>query len=132
MTLDPLIAAPLLVQAHAAAALLAGPLGAAQFVLPKGDARHRPLGWAWVLLMAVAAASALGITGSAGPGRWSLVHLLVPVLALLLALAVLAARRGRAKRYRWTMVRLYLGAPLIRGAFTLMPARIMHRVLPGG
>jgi uncharacterized membrane protein len=94
MTLDPLIAGPLLAQAHAAAAL--------------------------------------GITGSAGLGRRSLVHLFVPVLALLLPLAVLAARRGRAERHRWTMVRLYLGAPLITGAFMLMPARIMHRVLPGG
>jgi uncharacterized membrane protein len=56
----------------------------------------------------------------------------VPVLVLLLPLAVLAARRGRAERHRSTMVRLYLGAPLITGAFTLMPARIMHRVLPGG
>jgi uncharacterized membrane protein len=132
VTLDPLTAAPWLVQAHAAVALLAVPLGAAQFLLPKGDARHRALGWAWVLLMAAATGSALGITGLAGPGRWSWVHLLVPVLALLLPLAVLAARRGRTERHRWTMVGLYLGALLITGGFTLMPGRIMHRVVLGG
>ncbi len=132
VTLEPLTAAPWLVQAHAAAALLAVPLGAAQFLLPKGDARHRALGWAWVLLMAVATGSALGITGLAGPGRWSWVHLLVPFVALLLPLAVLAARRRRTERHRWTMIGLYLGALLITGGFTLMPGRIMHRVLLGG
>lgn len=130
MTLEPLMAAPLLVQAHAAAALLAVPLGAAQFLLPKGDARHRAQGWGWVLLMA--AASALGITGLAGPGRWSLVTLLMPVLALLLPLAVLAGRRVRAQRHRGTTVGLRLGALPITDAFSLMPGRIMHRLLAGG
>ena len=44
MALDPLLAAPLLVRLHAAAALLAISLGAAQCLLPKGDPRHRAMG----------------------------------------------------------------------------------------
>jgi uncharacterized membrane protein len=132
MALDQLLAAPALVRLHAAAALLAIPLGALQFLLPKGDPRHRALGWAWVALMGLAAASALGITGLAGPGTWSWVHLLVPMVAVLLPLAVLAARRGNIQRHRYTMLGLYLGALLITGAFTLMPGRLLHRVVFGG
>ena len=132
MTLDPLLAAPLLVRLHVAAALAAIPLGAAQFLLPKGDPRHRAMGWAWVVLMAVAAASALGITGRAGAGRWSWIHGMVALVALMLPLAVLAARSGHIRRHRGTMLGLYLGALLVTGAFTLMPGRIMHRVVFGG
>ncbi|CAH0199107.1 DUF2306 domain-containing protein [Roseomonas sp. CECT 9278] len=132
MTLDPLLAAPLVVRLHAATAMAAIPLGAAQFLLPKGDPRHRALGWAWVVLMGVTAASALGITGRAGAGRWSWIHGLVALVAVLLPLAVLAARRGHVRRHRATMLGLYLGALLITGALTLTPGRVMHRVVFGG
>ena len=132
MSLDPLLAAPLLVRLHVLAALVAIPLGAAQFLLPKGDARHRALGWAWVVLMALAALSALGITGRAGEGRWSWIHGMVALVAVMLPIALVAARRGRIRAHRGTMIGLYLGALLVTGAFTLMPGRIMHRVLFGG
>ncbi len=131
MSLDPILAAPPLVILHAVAALLAIPLGAVQFMLPKGDARHRALGWAWVALMVVAAATALGITGRAGPGRWSWIHATVVLVGLMLPLAVRAARRGRTRAHRGYMLGLYLGALLITGGFTLMPGRVMHRVVFG-
>jgi uncharacterized membrane protein len=130
--LEPILAAPPLVQLHVACAIAAILLGAAQFLLPKGDARHRALGWAWVMLMAVAAAAALGITGRAGEGHWSWIHGMVALVAVMLPLAVLAARRGAIRAHRGTMLGLYLGALLITGAFTLMPGRIMHRVVFGG
>lgn len=132
VTLDPLLAAPLVVRLHALAAMAAVPLGAAQFLLPKGDPRHRALGWAWVVLMGLAALSALGITGRAGEGHWSWIHGMVALVAVLLPLAVIAARRGNVRRHRATMMGLYLGALLITGALTLTPWRVMYRVVFGG
>jgi uncharacterized membrane protein len=48
-----------------------------------------------------------------------------------LVAAVFLARRGRIGAHRWSMIGLYLGALLITGAFTLLPGRIMGRVVFG-
>ncbi len=131
MSLSPLLAAPPLVQLHAFAALAALLLGAVQLSGVKGSAMHRRMGWAWVLLMAAVALTALGITGHAGPGRYSWIHGLVALVAVLLPLAVWLARRGRIRGHGRTMLGLYLGALVITGALTLLPGRIMHRVVFG-
>lgn len=129
MTLAPLLAAPFLVQAHALAALGALLVGLAQFIGRKGRTAHRVLGWAWVALMATVALTALGITGR--DGRYSWIHLLVPLVLTLLPLAVLMARRHQALRHRNLMLGLYLGALVLTGAFTLLPGRIMGAVVFG-
>jgi uncharacterized membrane protein len=99
MTLAPFLAAPLLVQAHAIAALAALIVGLVQFAGVKGTRAHR---------------------------------VLVPVVLVLLPLAVLAARRHQALRHRNAMLGLFLGALVVTGAFTLLPARLMGRVVFGG
>jgi uncharacterized membrane protein len=129
MSLAPFLAAPAVVQAHAACALLALVLGAAQLGLRKGGATHRLAGRAWVGLMAVSVASSLAITD--GAGTYSFLHLLSVYVAVMLPLAVLSARRGEIGRHRWRMIGLY-GGLLIAGAFTLSPGRIMHAVVFGG
>jgi uncharacterized membrane protein len=48
-----------------------------------------------------------------------------------LAAAVFLARRGRIGAHRRSMIGLYLGALLVTGAFTLLPGRIMGRVVFG-
>jgi uncharacterized membrane protein len=131
MSLTPLLAAPLLVQLHAFAALAALLLGAVQLLGVKGNALHRRLGWAWVLLMATVALTALGITGHAGPGRYSWIHGLVALVGVLLPLAVWQARRGRISGHRNTMLGLFLFALVLTGGLTLLPGRIMHRVVFG-
>ena len=127
----PLLAAPWLVQAHVAAALAAILLGLVQFIRPKGSSTHRMLGWCWVGLMAFVALSSFGITGVAGPGRFSWIHGISSITICLLAAAVVSARRGRIRKHRNSMIGLYLGALLITGAFTLLPGRIMGRVVFG-
>ena len=47
-------------------------------------------------------------------------------------LAVLAAHRHNVNRHRYAMMGLFAGALVVAGAFTLVPGRIMHRVLFGG
>ena len=122
-------AAPPLVQTHAAAALAALALGAWQLVAPKGTVPHRLLGWAWVGLMLVVVLSSFGITGGRGAGRFSSIHGISLFTLLALPLAVLHVRRGRIESHRWLMVGLFLGALVITGAFTLLPGRLMGRIV---
>ena len=131
MSLGPLLAAPAIVQMHVAAALAALVLGAIQFAAPKGTLPHRALGWIWVALMAGVALSSFGISGVAGPGRWSWIHAVSVYTLLALGAAVLHARRGRVRAHRSAMVGLFFGALVITGGFTLLPGRIMGAFIFG-
>ena len=131
MSLAPLLAAPLLVQIHAWAAIAALLLGLVQFAGPKGTRAHRVMGWSWLGLMAAVAASSFWITGVAGPGSWSWIHGLSAGTLVLLPLAWMAARRGRIGAHRNAMAALVLGGLVVTGAFTLLPGRIMGAVVFG-
>jgi uncharacterized membrane protein len=132
MSLDPLLAAPLVVQVHAFAAMAAFVLGLVQLAAPKGTLPHRTTGYVWVGLMLVVAASSFAIHGIGQWAGFSLIHVLSVMVLVLLPLAVLAARRHRVGTHRRAMIALFAGALVIAGAFTLVPGRIMHRVLLGG
>jgi uncharacterized membrane protein len=132
MSLDPLLAAPLVIQAHAFAAMAAFALGVIQFVSPKGTVPHRTIGYLWAGLMVVVAASSFAIYGIRQWGSFSAIHLLSVAVLVLLPLAVLAARRHHVGRHSLAMISLFAGALVIAGAFTLLPGRIMHRALFGG
>ncbi len=132
MTLAPLLAAPATFQLHAAAASGALLLGVVQMVAPKGTLPHRTLGWIWVVLMAGTAGSSFAVTGLAGAGHFSWIHLLSLFTLLALPVAVMAARRGRIERHKRAMVLLFAGGLVITGLFTLLPGRIMNQVVFGG
>jgi uncharacterized membrane protein len=132
MSLEPLLAAAIVVQIHAFAAIAAFVLGIIQFVAPKGTLPHRTMGYAWVALMLVVAATSVAIHGMRQWGSFSAIHLHSILVLVLLPLAVLAARRHHVKRHRAAMIALFAGALVIAGGFTLLPGRIMHRVVFGG
>ncbi|HEY5829958.1 MAG: DUF2306 domain-containing protein [Hyphomicrobiaceae bacterium] len=132
MTLDPLLAAPLVVQVHAFAAMAAFVLGVVQLAGPKGTLPHRTLGYIWVGLMLVVAASSFAIQGMRQLGPFSAIHLLSVMVVVLVPLAVLAARRKHTSTHSKAMIGLFAGALVIAGAFTLVPGRIMYRVVFGG
>lgn len=132
MSLDPLLGAPFVVQLHAFAAMAAFVLGIVQFAAPKGTLPHRTMGYAWVGLMLLVAASSFAIFGARQWGSYSAIHLLSVSVLVLLPLAVLAARRHHVATHRWAMIALFAGALVIAGAFTLLPGRIMHHVVFGG
>jgi len=132
MSLDPLFAAPLVVQVHAFAAMAAFALGIIQFAGPKGTLPHRTIGYAWVALMLVVAASSFAIHGMRQWGGFSAIHLLSVMVLVLVPLALLAARRHHVGTHRRAMISLFAGALVIAGGFTLLPGRIMHRALFGG
>ena len=131
MSLAPLFDAAPAIPLHAFAAMAAFVLGAVQLAAPKGTLPHRTLGWIWVLLMALVAASAFWIHQIRLWGPWSPIHLLSVFTLVMLPLAVWRARRHDVRRHQHAMAGLFVGALVIAGIFTFMPGRIMHAVLFG-
>lgn len=129
MTFAPLFAAPPAVITHAVAAMTAFVLGSVQIALPKGTFSHRTMGWIWVILMAVVAASSFLIHTICQVGAFSLIHGLSIVTLVALPVAVMHARNHRIGDHRRVMLLLFAGALLVAGVFTLWPGRIMHDVV---
>ncbi|MGJ4911084.1 DUF2306 domain-containing protein [Bradyrhizobium oligotrophicum] len=131
MSFAPLLAAEPAVLLHAVAAMTAFALGLVQFAAPKGTLPHRTLGWIWVTLMAAVAASSFWIHTIRLVGPFSPIHLLSLYTLAVLPVAVWAAHRHRVGPHRRAMITLFSGALVIAGLFTLMPGRIMHKVVFG-
>jgi uncharacterized membrane protein len=132
MDLAPLTNAPPAIQIHAYAAFAAFVLGVVQLARVKGTMSHRALGFTWVALMLVVAASSFWIHtiplwGAIGP-----IHLLSIYTLVMLPLGVWHARRGNIRGHKLTMLGMFAGALVIAGLFTLAPGRIMYRVVFGG
>lgn len=128
--MSPILLAPLLIQAHILAAGAALGLGSWQLLARKGGQSHRIRGYAWIGLMAALALSSFGITGA--DGRYSWIHGISVAVLIMLPLAALHGRAGRIRAHKSMMLGLFFGALIITGAFTLMPGRLMHRVVFGG
>jgi len=131
VSLAPLLNAAPAIQLHAFAAMAAFVLGAVQFAAPKGTLPHRTLGWIWVVLMVVVAATSFLIHELRLWGPWSPIHLLAIFTLVTLPLAVLHARRHRVARHRNAMIAIFTGALVIAGLFTFVPGRIMYAVAFG-
>jgi len=131
MTLTPLLNAAPVIQLHAFAAMAAFVLGAVQFVAPKGTLPHRTIGWIWVTLMVVVAASSFSIHELRMIGPFSPIHLLSIFTLVTVPLAVFAAHRHRVDRHRKAMTSIFIGALVIAGLFTFWPGRIMYAVAFG-
>jgi len=131
MSLAPLLDAEPAVLLHAAAAMSAFALGLVQFAAPKGTLPHRTIGWVWVALMAAVAVSSFWIHSIRLLGPWSPIHVISLYTLGALPLAVWAARRHRVVAHRRAMIMLFSGALVIAGLFTLLPGRIMHKVVFG-
>jgi uncharacterized membrane protein len=132
MNLAPLTNAALPIQLHAYAALAAFALGAVQMASAKGTTRHRALGYTWAGLMLVVAISSFWVHDLRLWGPWSPIHLLSIFTLVMLPLGLWAAHNHNVSRHRFTMIGLYVGALVIAGLFTLVPGRIMYKVVFGG
>ncbi|QDO96198.1 DUF2306 domain-containing protein [Ferrovibrio terrae] len=130
MNYIPLLNAGPAVHIHLAATILALALGAFMLIRRKGTVSHRALGWIWVVLMLTAATSSFWITGITG--SYSPIHALSLLVLVLVPLAVLAIRRGKVKRHRMAMIGLFFGALVIPGLFTLLPMRLLGRLMTEG
>ncbi|MBZ9935481.1 DUF2306 domain-containing protein [Mesorhizobium sp. BR1-1-16] len=131
MSLEPLLAAPPVIQLHAFAAIAAFGLGLVQFAAPKGTLPHRSTGWLWVVLMTTVAVSSFWIHTIRTFGDFSVIHLLSILVLVVLPGTVLAAHRHQVPKHANGMKKLFIGALVIAGIFTFLPGRIMHEVVFG-
>ena len=131
MTLAPLLNAEPVIQIHAFAAMSAFVLGLVQFVAPKGTLPHRIVGFVWVALMATIAISSFWIHSIRLWGPFSPIHLISIFTLVMLPLAVWRAHTHRVADHRRIMILMFAGALVVAGLFTLVPGRIMHRVIFG-
>ena len=126
-----------LIALHATAALLAVLTGPVALWARHGRITrprlHRMFGYAWVVLMVITATSAIFIRdfGLPNVAGFTPIHLLVVVTAAYLFAAFRALARGDIPRHRRCMQRLYIGACLVAGLFTLLPQRAMGQLVWG-
>ena len=130
-TLAPLMDAAPVVQIHAVSALLALVLGPVALFRRRRDRGHRVVGYTWIAAMAVTALSSFWINGMALIGPFGPIHLLSVLTLVTLTLGLRAARQRRIAAHRQMMQALYLWALGVAGLFTLLPGRVMHRVVFG-
>jgi uncharacterized membrane protein len=92
---------------------------------------HRAFGRIWVALMLVTAVSAIFIRDRQLPNidGFTAIHLLVPVTLGALVVAFWHLARRNTAAHARTMRVLYLSACVVAGAFTLLPQRLLGRLL---
>jgi uncharacterized membrane protein len=92
---------------------------------------HRAFGYAWVTLMVVTAISAMFILDRKMPNvaGFTPIHILVPVTLFGLFGAFYYLARGDIAKHRSIMQRLYFGACVLAGVFTLLPQRLIGHAL---
>lgn len=132
MSLTPLFETPLVVQFHVVAALCAFVLGPLAMLRRKRDFWHKALGYGFVSVMALTAFSAGFIYSLQWIGRFSPIHLLIPVVFYSLWRGVQAARAGDVATHKTYMVALYWQAIGVAGLFTFLPHRLMNELVFGG
>jgi len=115
-------------KAHVGAAVGTLIVGVLLLAGVKGRLWHKRLGWSWVGLMATTAISSFWLQRL---GSFSWIHGLSGWTLVVLPAAVYAARRKRIKAHRRMMTGLFVGGPVIAGAFTLLPGRLLWRLLFG-
>jgi uncharacterized membrane protein len=131
LSLAPLLDAAPAIPLHAFAAMGAFAIGLVQFAAPKGTLPHRTLGWIWVALMVLVAISSFWIHQIRLVGPFSLIHLLSIFTLVMLPLAAWKAHSHQVGAHRRIMISIFLGALVIAGLFTLVPGRLMHKVVFG-
>jgi len=119
MTLEPLIQAPLVVQAHVVTVVPAFVLGAWLLLFSrKGSAWHRALGITFVALMVTTAFISLLIhrrTPDSAMFGMSSTHLFVPFVLFATWRAIDGAMKGNIKQHQRWVMGLFFGALVING-----------------
>lgn len=133
MTLEPLWHASLAIQLHVATVIPAAIVGA--YLLAsrnKGTPTHRLLGRIWLVLMVLTSVCSFFIHELNVWAGFSPIHLLSVLTIAGCFQAYRMARRGRIKSHQRVVQQVYFGGIIIAGGFTLLPGRIMYRVVFDG
>jgi len=129
MTLDPLLNAPLQVQIHVFAALLALFIGPVSIWRKRRDLIHKSLGVLWNSAMLVVATTAFFIHEIRWIGPFSPIHLFSFMTYYYLWQAITHLRARRFQAHGAAMKSLYFNALVVAGVFTILPGRRMNEVL---
>jgi uncharacterized membrane protein len=111
---------------HTFAALAALALGGAMFLARKGTFLHRVAGRSWIALTLSVAISSFWIKSS---GSFSWIHILSVIVIVLLGVVVTFAVTRQISAHRRLAIGLYVGALVITGLFTLLPHRLLGRLV---
>jgi uncharacterized membrane protein len=131
MSLSLLLQSSAAIQIHVVTAVLALFIGAILLLARKGTGSHRLLGRVWIGLMVTTALSSFFIHSLRLYFGFSPIHILSVLTLIGSWQAVVAARAGRIAEHRRHVGNLYTFALLTAGAFTLLPGRLMHKLLIG-
>ena len=131
MSLSPLLSASPAIQIHVAAAVLAMPVGAFALLRRSRDPLHKMAGRLFAVLMAVTILSSFFIWSIRMIGPFSPIHVLSVLSTVTLVSSVVHIRRRQIAKHAAAMRALYWQALGIAGLFTLLPGRLMHRVIFG-
>jgi uncharacterized membrane protein len=118
------------IKIHLIGALVAIVLGAALMMVRKGRTFHRVAGWVWVSLVSVTVGATLFIT-TLNNGSWSFLHLFTGWVLLGLPLAVMWAKRHKARSHRGMMMGMFYGGFAINFFIALMPGRLLWEMMLG-
>jgi len=120
--------APLVTQAHAVFILTMVATGWGMLALPKGDRRHRILGWTWVGAMTL-----MGLTSMLVPhgNSWIAAYVGGGSALVLMAYGIYKVKRRKYRDHARTMVMLMI-ALVVMTLLAFMPGRLMHAVLFSG
>lgn len=135
MTLAPLLAAPLLIQLHAALGISALVVGAARLVRPSNDRLNHGLGWTFLALLLLTAGTACLCPTPAGSPNllgFTPMHGFAVIAVAGAGAAVAAAWRGDELRWRKIVTGTFAGVLLMAGLFEVVPGRLLNTVLAGG
>jgi uncharacterized membrane protein len=120
------------VSPHIAIVMLALGLGAAQMALPKGDRRHKALGYGWLAVMALL--SVTGLMIQLEPGHVTLVHRISSGFAianlLLTPVVIWSARTQRRRLHRGLTLGIF-GNMLFSGLMAFIPFRAIGLLVFG-
>ena len=131
MNFAPLLNAPLAIQLHVAAVVVAAAGFAAVLLLTKGTNLHRWFGRSFVLGMTGAALSSFWIR-ELNHGSLSFIHIISVVTLWGLASGIWAVRRGNVLSHRLSMALTAFGGLGVAGAFAIFrPGRVMWQVFFG-
>lgn len=117
-------AAPIATLVHTAAILTLVVTGWILLALPKGNRRHRLLGWSWVTGMGL-----MGLASMAVPhgDSWVAAYVGGGSALVLMGFGVYFVRSGRVRNHARTMAMLMIALVLMT-MLSLMPGRLMHEV----
>lgn len=121
---------PFNIWAHLLTILIATGLTPVMLLRRRGDRLHRTLGYVWVAMMALTAATSLTIQ-TINPGSYSPIHILSIWTLIQVPLIVWRARQHDVVRHRSAVRGMVVGALLIAGFFTFPFNRMLGEMLFG-